>query len=376
MKVAAAMLIIVTVAGIVGTLIARDPGYILIVYQDYTLQTSLWVGLFLVIVLVTAGYFLWGLVHSLIAFPERVSNWRGEKSKSRAVQFLNKGFALSLAGQQDRAMRFLVKASEHETTQGPATLLLAQMSSADVDGRKLMWQSAIDAGQDYVTAARLGLVKDAVANDEFAFAQETLDTLPVNGTTTSLKLELFIKMRKWKDLAALSKDLVKYDIILTQDHKNSLRAALAGMQTDTERHLWRSALSIMQDGDESLLIAYCRTVSDQDIAEKVLRREIDKRASPALFIAYADLGQTNLPVRLKQVESWARKFADNAAYRCCAGTLYYLGDRPELALAEYQKSLEMDSSAQAHYRLALLLADRGDKQDSMEQFKLALKGDN
>ena len=88
------------------------------------------------------------------------------------------------------------------------------------------------------------------------------------------------------------------------------------------------------------------------------------------------MGQTNLPVRLKQVESWARKFADNAAYRCCAGTLYYLGDRPELALAEYQKSLEIDSSAQAHYRLALLLADRGDKQDSMEQFKLALKGDN
>jgi tetratricopeptide (TPR) repeat protein len=129
----------------------------------------------------------------------------------------------------------------------------------------------------------------------------------------------------------------------------------------------------MQDDDESLLIAYCRTVSDQDIAEKVLRQEIDKRPSQALFIAYADLGQANLPVRLKQVESWAGKFSDNAAYRCCAGTLYYLNGRPELALAEYQKSLEMGSSAQAHYRLALLLADRGDKQASMEQFKLALK---
>ena len=47
MKVAVGLLIVIIFAGILGTLIARDPGYILIVYQDYSLQTSLWVGLFL-----------------------------------------------------------------------------------------------------------------------------------------------------------------------------------------------------------------------------------------------------------------------------------------------------------------------------------------
>jgi HemY protein len=372
MKAAIAMLIIVVVAGILGTLIARDPGYILIVYQDYSLQTSLWVGLFLVIVLVVGCYFLWGLAHTLIGFPERVSSWRDEKSKSRALQFLNKGLALSLAGQQDRAMRFLIKASEHETTQGAATLLLAQ-SSTDAEQRRRLWQSAMGAGKDYANAGRLGLVRDAVAGKEFAFAQESLDTLPLNGATTLLKLDLFLKMGNWKDLAALSKDLGKYDVILTQDHKNSLRLALAGMQTDTERHLWRSALSILQGDDEAFLIAYCRHLSDPDIAEKVLRQEIDKRPSQALFIAYADLGQTNLPIRLKQMGSWSRKFADDAGYRCCAGTLYYLSGKAELALAEYQKSLELGTSAELHNRMALLLADTGDHEASMEQFKLALK---
>jgi len=135
--------------------------------------------------------------------------------------------------------------------------------------------------------------------------------------------------------------------------------------------LWRSALSILTD-QEGLLIAYCRSLSDLDIAEKVLRQQIDKHASPVLFIAYTELGVTNLPCRLEQVESWQRKFSDNAAYRCCAGALYALSGQSELALVEYQKSLEIEPSAEIHRRLALLLADRGDNKASVEQFQMAI----
>ena len=372
MKVAVGLLIVIIFAGILGTLIARDPGYILIVYQDYSLQTSLWVGLFLIIVLVVASYFLWWLAHVLLDLPARVSNWRNEKSKSRAVQFLGKGIALGLAGQQDRASRFLLRASEHDTTAGPAALMLAnEMSAADAEQRKSMWQRALDSGEDFVTAARLGLAKDALTANELSVAQEYLASLPVNQATTELKLELLLKMEKWQELADLKKMLRKYAITLTQVQVSSMRDSLDRMQTDAERHLWRSALSILTD-QEGLLIAYCRSLSDLDIAEKVLRQQIDKHASPVLFIAYTELGVTNLPCRLEQVESWQRKFSDNAAYRCCEGALYALSGQSELALVEYQKSLEIEPSAEIHRRLALLLADRGDNKASVEQFQMAI----
>ena len=47
------LLIVIVVAGYLGTLIARDPGYVLVAYNGYSMQTSLWVlvGLFL-------GFFL------------------------------------------------------------------------------------------------------------------------------------------------------------------------------------------------------------------------------------------------------------------------------------------------------------------------------
>ena len=33
-------------AGFLGTLIAKDPGYVLVSYRDYIIQTSLWILLF------------------------------------------------------------------------------------------------------------------------------------------------------------------------------------------------------------------------------------------------------------------------------------------------------------------------------------------
>jgi len=372
-KIAIGLLMVTIFAGILGTLIARDPGYILIVYQDYSLQTSLWVGLFLILVFVTMSYFLWWLVGVLLDLPARVSSWRTEKSKSRAIQFLNKGIALYLAGQQDRASRFLTRASEHEATVGPAALLLAgQISPADAEQRKSMWQRALESGEDFAAAAHLGLAKDAITVGDLTAAKEYLDRSPVNYETTVLRLALLLKMEKWRELAELSKSLRKYAITLTPVQVSSMRSALDRMRTDTERHLWRSALSILLD-EEELLIVYCQSLSDLDIAEKVLRQQIEKHPSEALFLAYAELGPTNLPARLEQVESWQRKFSDNAAYRCCAGVLYALSGQVEPALVEYQKSLEITPSAEAHRRLAQLLADQGDSTASVEQFQMAIK---
>ncbi len=51
------LLVVIAVAGYLGTLIARDPGYVLLAYDGYSMQTSLWVlvGLFLGFFLAATG---------------------------------------------------------------------------------------------------------------------------------------------------------------------------------------------------------------------------------------------------------------------------------------------------------------------------------
>ena len=48
------LVIALVVGGAVGTLMSRDPGYVLVSYADMSLETSLWFALLALIV----GYFL------------------------------------------------------------------------------------------------------------------------------------------------------------------------------------------------------------------------------------------------------------------------------------------------------------------------------
>ena len=44
-----ALLVAIVLGGLVGTLLVRDPGYVLIAYADTALETSLWVAVLLLV---------------------------------------------------------------------------------------------------------------------------------------------------------------------------------------------------------------------------------------------------------------------------------------------------------------------------------------
>jgi len=78
------VLIAVIIGGLVGTLLLRDPGYVLITYANVAVETSLWVGLLVLI----AVYFLLrvvgGAVHGLSRGQLRLSHWRSGRKQRRA----------------------------------------------------------------------------------------------------------------------------------------------------------------------------------------------------------------------------------------------------------------------------------------------------
>ncbi len=46
---ALAVLVAIVLGGLIGTLLVRDPGYVLVAYADTVLETSLWVALLLLV---------------------------------------------------------------------------------------------------------------------------------------------------------------------------------------------------------------------------------------------------------------------------------------------------------------------------------------
>ena len=96
-----------------GTLIARDPGYVLVAYDGYSMQTSLWVmvGLFLGSLSLLPTY-CFGQSMSLGMVAGSVSEWREVKRESRTSRLTHKGLRLLTEGEFDRARKFLDGAGE------------------------------------------------------------------------------------------------------------------------------------------------------------------------------------------------------------------------------------------------------------------------
>ena len=69
--------------GIVA-LIRTDPGYMLLAHGNYTVESSLWVGVLLIVLFVLLLYGLISLIRKVVAGPNSLAGWLGAR-KARAA---------------------------------------------------------------------------------------------------------------------------------------------------------------------------------------------------------------------------------------------------------------------------------------------------
>ena len=116
MLVALALLAAVVIGGLLGTLIVRDPGYVLVNYADWVLETSLWVALLLVV----GTYLLLRLVLSLIRKGAQSQGWflqwRSARRSTRARQQVTQGLLLMAEGRWEEAKKQLLASAKRVET--------------------------------------------------------------------------------------------------------------------------------------------------------------------------------------------------------------------------------------------------------------------
>ncbi len=78
------MLMLLGGVGVIA-LIETDPGYVLVSYGNYTLETSLWVGLVLLFLFYLLLYTLWRLLSRFLATRGLVADWMSQRAYSRML---------------------------------------------------------------------------------------------------------------------------------------------------------------------------------------------------------------------------------------------------------------------------------------------------
>ena len=107
-----ALLALLLGVGVVA-LIENHPGYVLIAYGQYTVETSLWVGLVLLTLIALLLYAAIALLRKVFSGQRSIAGWLGQRKTRRAARLTHRGLINFIEGNWERARRQLVGGAEH-----------------------------------------------------------------------------------------------------------------------------------------------------------------------------------------------------------------------------------------------------------------------
>ena len=131
------LIITVVLALAVGTITSRSPGYVLIAYEDMMLQTSLWVAVLGLLVLLLGLRWLWLFLRTVLGTKNKLAAWSDHRRLARALTFLGKGATLRELGEVKRGNRYLSQALDLPSIKPAALALLATGEAGEAQASAL-----------------------------------------------------------------------------------------------------------------------------------------------------------------------------------------------------------------------------------------------
>ena len=104
-----AMIALLLGVGLVA-IIETDPGYLLLAYGNYTLESSLWVGLLLLFLFTALLYFLVAMLRRLLSGQKLLSGWLDSRRSRKATRLTNLGLVHYIEGNWSKARQEPLKA--------------------------------------------------------------------------------------------------------------------------------------------------------------------------------------------------------------------------------------------------------------------------
>lgn len=334
-----AFILIALLLGVgVVAIIETDPGYVLIAYDNYTLETSLWVGLVLFVVATMALYGLIRLLRKLFAGQRSLASWVGGRKARRATKLTTRGLINYIEGNWVRARRQLLAGARKNEAPLLNYLIAARASYqlGETDKMREYLGQAEAAESQAGIAIELTQAELKLAAGQYEQALATLVRARRNAGRHPHVLDLLRKaytgLNDWQSLASLLPELKKHQLMSAdayqqleyQVYAELLRACASSDSAVEALHKQWQATPATLKRDSDLLQTYVQMLVDQDAhsaAEKVMQRALKQDWSAALVEQYGLLEGEGTHRYLVQAENWLTTRDKDATLLLAAGRL-------------------------------------------------------
>jgi HemY protein len=366
------MLIIIALALALGVaaIWAADfePGFVLLQYGQWSLETSLVVFTAIYILLVVAGYLALRSLMLLKQTPKRINAWKTTQRQKRANRALTRGLITLEEGRWTEAERILVRHATHSETP-----LLHYLAAA----RAAQKQQAPERRDNYLRLAHettegadiaVGVVQAelqlSAGQKEQALAtlQHLREVAPKHPYVLQLLQSLYQDMDQWQEMQSVLPDLRKRHVLernevaaLDQEAAvGQLQMALAKQDWQKMAEVWEKSSSKARQ-TEAMLVPYVNGLIQQDQEERAIaqiEQFMRNNWSNKLVYLYGVLTQGDLLARLATAEKWLKANPDNACLLLTVGRLAKANQLWTKAEEYLQQSIRLDAKGETYQVLA------------------------
>jgi HemY protein len=382
-----AVLVALLIAAALAAAIAYDPGYVLIAFGPYTLETTAWVGVALLLLILLAMYLVILVLHRSVRQGSVIGRWRASWNERRGRQLTQRGLLAYVEGHFERARVMLDRAANRAEMPVINYLLAARAASAQGEHKsaELYLLRAQRSGEEELAVA----LTQAELLLRRGHAQEALVVLtPLRNRASKhpyvLKLlqETYNALHDWPNALQLLPQL-RRNKLLTREQAASLEKTIsinllnelaAQGQLEKLRQHWQQVPRNLER-DTDVVAAYSEGLAALGAgaeAEQLVRQQLKREWSTALVALYGTIAGGDPARQLAYGEQWLQQHSNSAELLLCLGRLALRNQLWGKARDYFESSLKLAETPQTYAELGRLLAQLGQHERSSSYYERGL----
>ncbi|MEG5264967.1 heme biosynthesis protein HemY [Pseudomonas sp. JDS28PS106] len=389
------LFIAIAAAALIGIAVAQHSGYVLIAYQNFRYESSLWATLALLVIILLIVYLIRGLITLLTTSGGVVNPW-SRRNRSRRVQVAIEQGQMDLAeGRWASAQRHLHRAAEADPQ--PLLYYLGAARAANEQGRYEECDTLLERALERQPQAELAIaLSHAQLQQDRGDTDNALVTLqamyarhPHNPQVLRQLQRLHQQRGEWPEVIRMLPELRKDKVLPPKELAELERRAwgenltLAAWQpTDGGEvtglasldNAWKG-LTSAQRQEPQLVLAYAeqlRRLGADAQAEEVLRAALKRDYHSHLARLYGLVRGSDPSKQLQAAESWLKQHPDDPSLLLSLGRICLQSRLWGKARDYLESSLRMQRNPETCAELARLLGQLGETERSNQLFQEGL----
>jgi HemY protein len=367
----------------------NDPGYVLIGFGHWSMETSLVFFAVASIIVFFVMYVFFRFLGWTMRLPSRMK----EKGKSikfnRSQEALIAGLVDSAEGNWERAEKVLIK---HAANSGAPilhylTAARAAQSRGAITKRDEYLNKAKSQSADTDIAVGLTQAELHLSAKEFAQALDTLTKLhsidPKHASVMRMLHQTYQLAGDWEGLRKLIPSLYKHKILMeaevklleTETHTRLLKQAAEEGDREDIQKVWAEVPEHVRSvpGVRTVYFAAMIESGAGTLIEEELVNTLLKNWDETLLVLYANIESGDTEKQLKTAEQWLAVHATDPVLLRTLGKISLRCKQMEKSEQYLSKSIAEDPTVAAYQLLGDLLLEKGDKDKASDCFRKGLE---